>query len=374
MKDQTIFSDGDLFFDTLIEKIRKAKHLILIESYIFETDFLGKLLIQELIQAKKRNIEVYILMDGIGSSKFSIKTFKELQQQGIYLRFYNPLPWQKNDELSLRQKINFTLKYFKQINKRNHKKLILIDGRIAFIGSLNITSLHSKRLMGMRSWRDSGIALKNREVIDQLTNSFFYNWRNFLLEKKEYDEVFSFEPHLSILRLNHKNHLREFFFHDLIRKVRSSKRRIWITNPYFVPSGAFSDALKSASQRGVDVKLIVPKRSDLKLFPLINSLFYRKLIKVGVQVFEYRPRILHAKTLIIDDWSMIGSSNLNFRSRFHDLEVDFEITNKDAQKKLTADFLNDLSFSRQIQTRDILTRYPHDLFSTFFIKLIKYWL
>lgn len=370
---EELYHQGDHFFDELLMACEKAQEQILIEAYTFETDELGMRLLKVLNRKASEGVEVKILIDAIGSFKFKRKILKKYSD--LELRFYNPLPLQSlGSRKSFKSTLNQIFIGLFCINNRNHRKLYLIDQSIAFIGSINITSHHSYRIRGERSWRDSGL-----KIIDHnchlLLDSFQHNWNHHLRPIHKYQsKTWYKEIRRSRYRMNHCRKARFRFHQDLIQKIYQAKRRIWITNPYFVPTEEFCKALKDASQRDVDIKILIPRKSDMKLFPLINSLTGRKLVENKIKIFEYLPRILHSKIMIIDDWCSLGSSNLNSRSFKHDLELDIILEDSINIGRLTRQFLDDLTQSVQLEKHDIMSLYGKHFFKGNFLRLIKYWL
>ena len=151
-----------------------------------------------------------------------------------------------------------------------------------------------------------------------------------------------------IIRLNYTRHRRRILHKNLLRKITQAQLRIWITNAYFVPDNFLLRRLRDAAKSGVDVRILLPKNSDIMIMPWTSSTFYYNLLKSGVRIFEYLPSNLHAKTLIIDDWSSVGSSNLNHRSLLHDLEADINVRQASSKKILEDQFLTDLTQSKEI--------------------------
>jgi cardiolipin synthase A/B len=371
---EELYNQGDHFYDDLISACKKAQEEILIETYTFETDELGQQLLQVLEKKSLEGVKVKILIDGIGSFHFDRKLFKKLNS--LHIRFFNPLPFQRpeNQSLTISQFISSFFTGLFCINNRNHRKLYLIDKEVAFIGSINITSYHSFRLKGERSWRDCGIKFSH-EDIKLLRESFFRIWEAYrspkhrFLSKSWYRKI-----RKSSLRMNDCIKTRDRFQNDLVEKIMKAKRRVWITNPYFVPPPHFSYALEKAASRGIDVKVLIPRKSDMKLFPLINSLAGRKLIEKKVKIYEYLPRILHSKSIIIDDWCCLGSTNLNSRSFKHDLELDRVLNNPQNVALQSHFFLDDLTQSIQLKKHDIISQYGQQYLKCTFLRLIRYWL
>lgn len=376
MTTETLFHQGDYFFDSLLKECKRARHEILIEAYIFETDDLGKRLLRVLKKKAKEGVKVKILMDGIGSFSFCPLLFKKLVNQNFEIRIFNPLPfqWAANSEIKKRVPFTRFLRGLFFINKRNHRKTYIIDKRIAYVGSINITRLHSIRFSGERAWRDTGVKLKD-ERVQLLRETFHKAWKNHLGHTKAKENFkAAIKSIRSGLRLNDGLFARALQNHDLIKRIDNAQKRVWITNPYFVPTPQLIKALKEAADRGVNVTIIIPRKSDMKLFPLINSLASRKLAHWGINIYEYLPRILHAKLMVIDQWCVVGSSNMNSRSLKHDYEVDVVLRDNQNKESLIKHFLFDLAESTELKRQDILKRYGSSYLYAIFFRLIRYWL
>jgi cardiolipin synthase len=373
----TLFTSADDYFSSVLNEIKNATFSVKIESYIFEKQKLGLKVIKELSKAVERGVRCYLIIDGVGSSKVTVNDLKAWRRLGIEVKVYNPLPWQirwsyKNFFIQL---IELFLCLY-SINKRNHRKVVIVDNSISFVGSFNISDVHLEEYYFDQAWKDCGVKIRGNSV-KRLKKAFLSSWQrpispNIVGLSTVYSSNVSPKDHL--VRLNYCLKWRTYFNRDLLRKINKAERRIWITNPYFVPDRSILQQLKFAAQRGVDVKVIVPKKSDLKLFPYINSLFYRGLINHGIQVFEYTPRVLHAKTLIIDDWMVVGSTNFNSRSFKHDLEADIVLSEKKSKNMLLNDFFKKIELSDEMSHRDVLVKYGYDYFISSFIQIIKYWL
>lgn len=373
---EILFHKGDHFFDSLLSDCKRAKKEILIEAYIFDTDDLGRRLLRVLRKKANEGVKVKILMDGIGSFSFCPLLFKKLTNENFEIRVFNPLPFQigSNGKFSWKNYIFPLLRGLLWINKRNHRKTYIIDNKICYVGSINITRLHSFRLHGERSWRDTGVKLID-ERTQILRRAFFKAWGDHLTHShKAHDLLRAIEITRCGVRLNDCSLSRALQNNELLNRIRVAQKRVWITNPYFVPTSEIISALQNAGKRGVNVSIIIPRKSDMKLFPLINSLASRQLAGNNIKVFEYKPRILHAKVMMIDDWCIVGSSNLNSRSLMHDLEVDVVLRQDKNKSSLIKQFLFDLAESAELKHKDILQKYGQRYFSSFFLNLIRYWL
>jgi cardiolipin synthase len=222
----------------------------------------------------------------------------------------------------------------------------IIDGVRAFVGSMNVAAYHLSEVAGRHAWRDTGVMVEGEDV-SVLADSFEEVWIGSLrrlrrrLKRKRAQSS-------ELVRLNVRHKQRQANYVDLLVRVVRARRRVWITNAYFVPDGSILRALAIAAQSGVDVRIIVPRFSDVVFMPWVASAFHLGLLRAGVKVFEYQRSILHAKTMLIDEWTLVGSSNLNHRSLLHDLEADVVLADEGACTSLEQQFLHDCDDSLQI--------------------------
>ena len=287
-RSEKLFFESDEFFSSLLIDLQLAQKSIYIESHIFDNKYLGREITLSLIDARRRGVEVKLLVDGYGLNEFYPRNwFNLLESNGVNISIFNPMPWMRGP-----------IGAIFRLNQRLHKKLWIIDRKIAFLGSLNIDTRHMSGKFGGEGWRDTGIRLTGSRV-GLLVVSFERDWKysEGSLSEDENDSIFFQEK----IRLNHSAALRSYSNQSFLQRLRRAKSRIWITNPYFVPTRKILNALKKAAKRGIDVRVIVPSVSDLKWFPLVNSLYYRSLIREGIKIYEYNLSILHAKVCIVDN-------------------------------------------------------------------------
>lgn len=352
--EETVYHEADHFFQSLISEIRRSKKSILMHYYILDFDKIGKNVIKHLHKAVKRGVKVDLTIDGIGSSKITKKHENLIKSYGIELKIHNPLPWKSNCFIN-------SIKNFKNINKRDHRKICIIDNEVMFIGSINLSQMHSRRFLGDQSWRDSAIRIHGKivsETYQALTSTI--QQTNCVARGS--------------VRINNFDGMRERNLSNLIERIKRAEERIWITTPYFVPNNDILNSLNDAADRGVEVIILIPRKSDMRYFPLINSIFYRVLSSSNIKIFEYTKSILHAKVMIIDDWVLLGSSNLNSRSLFHDQELDYSPIQKESKSSILQQFHYDLYHSREVVSHDIMNRYVAYKLLSYFFKLIKNWL
>lgn len=360
--DEQIIFDGDEYFSELIRAIEQAAVSIDLETYIFQADSLGRKMEASLTQAAQRGVKVRLLVDGVGASGWIEKRSPTLGTSGVQLRIFHPVHkasaflryvWTH----SFRRRTPESRRYFWKVNRRTHRKLCIIDGKTAWVGSLNISSTHCKSHAGPGAWRDTAARVRGEPVRD-LIFGFEHAWsRSHTPEgKRRWTE--SWSKKLSgrsklqspLVRMNYTARMRRRNMREFLIRLQTARRRIWITTPYLAPTPVVIRALTRAAQNGADVRILHPRKSDVFFMPWVASVYYRPLLKAGVRIFEYLPRFLHAKSAIIDDWSIVGTSNMNRRSWVHDLEVDVVLTHDHSRHELEEEFQADLRSSEEIHS------------------------
>lgn len=332
-----------------MEKIELAVREVRIEMYMFNYDELGCAVLESLKQARSRGVEVYLLVDGIGSMSFLDELDDYCRKNDIHFKIYHPLPLglhflqRSSLKIPTWTSIRWFFTMFRKINNRDHRKVILIDQKVAFIGSQNITRVHSETLSKEKAWRDTGVEVQG-EPVSQLvvTNNFAWNKAN--SEKLRH----SWRLHEHVLNLSARRRHRLSRVRHLIKSISQAKMRVWITTAYFLPGRRILKALENAARRGVDVALCLPAKSDIPFMKWTSRLLYDRLLKAGVKIYEYQDRILHAKTMMIDHWGTVGSYNFNHRSLIHDLEVEVVIDQPQWLEKLEKQWNVDLQKSKLI--------------------------
>jgi len=326
-----------------------------LETYIYEDDELGSRLARALAQAADRGVKVRVMADGFGSAWWPGR-LERIFGKRVELRVFHPIPgftWLRRHwtfhpgRLTSRLKKLFRL--LSRINRRNHRKTCVIDSAIAYVGSMNVSSWHVPSLKGRDAWRDSGIRIQG-EIVRSIRDAFRWAWTE-AREAGRRQPAFrdpSGRRISRLVRLNHAYSLRRANYLELLGRISSAHSRVWLTNAYFVPVPSLVRALKLAVANGADVRLIIPRKSDLRVMLWVAKVFYGGLIRGGVRVFEYLPSVLHAKVAIVDDWAILGSSNLNHRSLFHDLEIDVLVLSAEGRTSLERQFVRDVMTSEEI--------------------------
>lgn len=365
---EEVYLEPTLFFESLQDALAKARRSIDLECYIFAHDELGRKIVDSLMQARSRGVHVRVMVDGFGSPGWAKHFLPQLVDAGIQARIFHPMPWIAFHPGGL-------LRLIATVNKRNHRKVCIIDQHQAWLGGMNINQNHLQ-------WRDTGVMVEGKGVV-QLQRSFDQAWRKawypkFKQAKKQLWRRIKYKirSHASfgrLVRLNNTRKIRAEAYDDLLKRISNATKRVWITNPYFIPTPRLLNALQSASKKGTEVFVLVPRYPDVPFIHWVSSALYYGLLTAGVRIFEYLPKPLHAKTLIIDSWVMVGSTNLNHRSLIHDLEVDVILEKEESIQTLMTSFLQDLKCSQEVTLREWKKRSILERFLGRILIYLKYW-
>lgn len=304
---------GDEYYDLIISEITKSENEIIIESYIFDFDAIGKRVLLALAEATKRNVLARVLVDGIGTYAHLAQISAFCRENGIQFRVYRALPYLTNNFRG------FT-RFLRTINRRNHRKVIVIDKTKAFVASFNISKVHSENLSGKDAWKDLAVFVEGPEVTTIWTLvSVFWT--------KYYFTVMKSVPQVGLRRIRstHSMAARRAARNLLFQKIVNSKNHVKILTPYFVPSKKLVRALKTAAKNHGNVEIILPFRSDFLFVDLAARHVLRTLLTHKIKAYQYKPTFMHAKSVCADSWATLGSHNLNHRSLVHDLELDITL-------------------------------------------------
>lgn len=370
------FFETDAYYDSALREIENARSEILFESYIFETGNIGRTVLRALVAARKRGLEVTLSVDGVGSWNDMNEIRDTCLRNDIHLHVYHPVWLLPAEGWSSPQAWREHWSgFFRRINRRNHRKIIVIDRRIVYLGSANVSDVHSIRESGRSAWRDTSIRVAAREStveIRELAETLIHSHRRTLMPLLPWRGPSRRTP--SLFRIDNSRREKKRLLWDLLGRFRAARQRILITNAYFVPRSKLLKALASAARSGVQVELCLPMRTDVPFVRWAAYHVYRFLLRAGVRIFEYQPSIMHAKTMIIDEAVVIGSFNLNHRSALHDLECEALIIDSALRHKMLEQWQNDLARSKEV-TLDTLYNlsWGHRAVSKLFF-WFRYWL
>lgn len=297
-------------FTTILDEISRAQHHIHMEYFIVRDDKIGEKLKNLLIEKSKQGVEVRFIYDGFGSFLISKQFVQELEEAGVQLIRFSP--------------VSQGIKNF-NLNHRNHKKILIIDGKLAVIGGSNIGDEYLGRDKKIGKWRDLDILIRG-DAVRAIQASFLRNW---YIAKHEMivDKVYFSEQQekgnipMEILLgepLTEVNSIEHFF----LSIIYSAKNSLYFTTPYFIPPDSLLLALESAAARGVKVKLMIPDRADNIVAEYATNLYAQKILEAGIEVYRYKEGFLHSKTAIMDGKiTTVGTANMDHRG----LRLDYEI-------------------------------------------------
>ena len=348
----TLLQDGEATYSAMFSAIRKARDHINLESYIIEDDQTGRQFADLLLEQQGRGVQVNVIYDSFGAISTPRAFFDRLAEGGINVLEFNPLN-------PLAAKAEW------QINNRDHRKLLVVDGRIAFIGGINISSVYSsgsvvRRLHNVAgkvaentvAWRDTDLQIEG-PVVGELQKLFMETW------EKQHGKPLAGKDYFPALRVQGKDIVRaigstpddpySLIYLTLISAIGNAERQVNLTNAYFVPDPQLLQALIDAARRGVDVRLILPSHSDSDVVFHAGRSHYSTLLKAGVKIYERQGALLHSKTAFIDGvWSCVGSTNLDWRSFLDNDEVNAVILGREFALQMQAMFARDLAASAAI--------------------------
>ncbi len=338
-----IFSDGHEKFHSLFTDIQNAKKEIHLQYYIIQPDSLGKRLRDELTKKALEGVKVRVLYDEIGSKKISPSFFKEMVSNGGEVEVFFP---------SFFKMVNF------RINTRNHRKLCIIDNKIAYIGGFNVGNEYLGLDKKFGYWRDTHFRVKG-EAVTHIQGRFILDW-NYAAKHKLSLEDYSLqaEKHagknpIQIIASgpnSQTEHLKNMY----IKLILSAKKNVYIQTPYFVPDSSFMDACKIALLSGVDIRIMIPNKRDHPFVKWASGVYVGELLTYGAKIYFYDNGFLHAKTIVVDrEVASVGTANIDTRSFRLNFEVNAIVYDEETAKHLSDLFFQDI----QVSTELTLARY-----------------
>lgn len=366
--DEKSFHEPQAYFDELLKDIEQAKECIFLESYIFNFDTLGKQVLKKLSASASNGVKVKLLVDGIGSIFDVTQLSNYCDQHHIEFKVYHPSPLSFSIYTKALKKGLFLNKFFyflSRINARDHRKLCIIDNQIAWTGSFNISLSHLPYDKGGDNWQDHGLRVTGHNVIF-LSKEFLDLWH------AHHRKKLGLALPIVLSSLNPlKRHIKTKRIKQLIE---GAQQRIWIANAYFAPHRSILSALKKAKKNGADVRILVGKRSDIKFFPNLTRSFYSDLLNHDIRIYEWQDNILHSKILLLDNTCISGSSNLNSRSYYHDLELDIVVRQVETILNIENKFLSNFDESEEITKRSHFKNRAYILAASLLPRILRYWL
>ncbi|HEX5539430.1 MAG TPA: cardiolipin synthase [Methylophilaceae bacterium] len=352
-----ILIDGPATYAAMFKAIDAAKDNINLETFILESDEVGQKFAAALIAKQQAGVQVNLIYDSVGSLGTPKSFFDRMRQSGINVLEYNPVN-------------PLTARAGWDVNERDHRKLLVVDGKIAFVGGINISSVYSSGSSAGLSqssgsddddkqdadkephWRDTHLRIEGPVVAD-FQKLFMETWQKQKgkpLAEKNYFPKLEVKGKAVVQAIGSSpDDPFSLMYVTLLSAINSAESQVELTNAYFVPDKQLLAALENAAKRGVDVKLLLPSTTDSNLVFYASRSFYDELLQSGVKIYERQDALLHAKTALIDGvWSTIGSTNLDWRSFLYNQEINAVILGQEFGDKMQAMFDDDLQASKRI--------------------------
>jgi len=289
-----VFSEGDELYDAMLRDIGEARSAVRLESYLFADDEVGRPFVDLLCRKARQGVYVVVRVDTIGSLlRLGPGARRRMVRAGVRLHYGPPRPWRQ----------------LHRFNRRDHRKLLTVDDERAYLGGFNIHRECSRKAVGDRRWRD--LHLRFGGPLAGEAVAAFDAYGN---GRSDWEPGQHGPP---LLLSNHGRGFRFQLYHALVRQLSRARRRLWLASPYFVPDRGFRRHLRQAALRGVDVRVLVPAHGDVPIVRSATRASVDMLLDAGVKVYEYLPRMQHAKAMLADDdWATVGTANFDYRSLF----------------------------------------------------------
>ncbi|MBA3963210.1 MAG: cardiolipin synthase [Chthoniobacterales bacterium] len=343
--DVDLLIDGDATFASIFSGIEAARSYVLVEFYILRDDELGRKFQRCLIAKAREGVRVRVLFDEIGSKHLSAKYQEELIANGVEIRPFNTRHGRSN---------------WWQLNFRNHRKIVVVDGKAAWVGGLNVGDEYLGKGVKLHPWRDTHVKVTG-PVVPGVQFVFYEDWHWATQQFLDLDwkiEVAPSGARRDVLCLpsapsDPLETCTLFFLHV----VNRAEKRLWISSPYFIPDEQFISALQLAALRGVEVRLLIPDKSDGPLVALSNWCCTSSLTSVGVKVFRYQAGFAHQKVVLVDDdYATVGTANFDNRSFRLNFEITIAVADEDFAGRVRQMLENDFARSEEVSAEAVRNR------------------
>jgi cardiolipin synthase len=368
----TLLYDGPQTMAAMMAAIQRATNHINLETYIFDEDAVGTAFADLLIEKQRAGVAVHVMVDAVGTISTPAPFLQRMRDAGIQLMEFNPInplklvgPWEPNH--------------------RDHRKLLVVDGRVAFTGGVNISSTYANsslfrsksRAHAKTGWRDTHIQVEGPAVA-ALQWEFLNNWAQQnapSLADRDFFPALAPQGEQVLRVVASEPDGDQEIYKSYILGIRLAKTSVHITSAYFVPDPQILQSLKDAAVRGVDVKLVLPgmKENDLAYFA--GHAYFAEMLDHGIRLYQLQQSVLHAKTAVIDAlWSTVGSANIDTRSFLHNYELNLVVYDPQLGKAMEDAFQEDLRLSTEVDPRTWAARPRTDKIKEWFARQFGYWL
>ncbi len=331
-----VFTSGDKTFSSLFRDIEEAKEHIHVEFYIIANDDVGKKFLDLLTLKARSGVRVRVIYDYFGGWSLSKKVLKQLRADGIYIQPFLPAD---------------SIFGISRINYRNHRKIVVIDGKIAYTGGLNIAERY-RRGNSLGLWRDTFVRISG-SAAHGLQNIFLNDWhfvdKKDIVDKKYYPAIEDKGTAYVQTVMSGPDTDWQNILQGVVLAISNAKKCVYIHTPYYLPPESLMTAIETAAFSGVDVRIMIPEHNDNRLVAAASRSYMQRLMDVGVRVFYYKFNFLHSKAIVIDDEvSIVGTANMDVRSYEQNFEVASFIYHKETARTLQTKFLDDMVQCREL--------------------------
>lgn len=322
--------DGERAFPSMLEAISSARRTVLMNSYIFNDDQIGRQVADALAERAREGVAVFLIVDGLGTINVPESFFDEMRVDGVSVLEYRPVAFWKKGWGILR---------------RDHRKLLVVDGRVGFAGGLNVGDEWIPAIEGGQGWHDIHVRVEGPAVRD-LSKLAMVTWRQhggvnldpriFLPDVEQRGETL-----VNIIGSRERKK-RKAIMRSYLHAIKNARDYIYMANAYFIPGAGFRRALANAARRGVDVRVMIPASGDIFPAQMASQALYSRLMRRGIKIYLWQKAVLHAKTAVIDgQWSTVGSYNIDRRSWTSNLEVNVNVLDEGFAGILRSVFVED---------------------------------
>ena len=337
---------GKEFFSNLKKEIANAKKFINMEYFIFQFDGIGKEIADLLIKKVNEGVEVNLIIDGVNLANFKLKRYFKNTGVNLYLFFRTYIPL-----------------FNVRINYRDHRKVTIIDNRVAFVGGMNIGDEYlGKGKIGY--WRDTSVKIYG-DIVSSFEKEFYFSLsivkNKYLRDEKNSNEIsLKYEEDDNVyMQVISSGPNYEFpaIRDNYIKLIQEARKSVFIQTPYFVPDDLLLDTLKSAVLSGIDVKIMIPNKADHPFIYWINQYYVGELLRLGANIYRYENGFIHSKTILVDEEVVsVGTCNFDYRSFYLNFEINLNIYNKEVANSFKTQYYKDIAISKKLTFNDFKRR------------------
>lgn len=336
-----ILNNGRQTFGSIIYELENARDHIHFEFYIIEDDQIGNRIKDILIRKARAGVAVKLIYDDVGSWSLSRRYVRELTSVGVEVHSFMPVK---------------TYAFANKVNYRLHRKIIVVDGRVGFVGGINVADRYLRGLGNHTQWRDTHLRLEG-ESVRSLQAIFLMDWSfvsgAFENQPRYFPENTIQQRRLVQIVASGPDSDWESIMQAYFSAIATARQYVYISTPYFLPNESIMTALRTAALSGVDVRILMPEKNDSWLVGMSSRSYIKELLQAGVAIYLYMKGFTHSKLMMVDDiFASVGTANMDIRSFNQDFEVNALIYNPDETIKLKQDFEEDLKYSKQLDLEE----------------------